>query len=122
MDKSSEQQKGIVAWWSRNSVAANLLMVMALVFGVIGFSKLEQEVFPSADFNGASVSISWPGASPTDVEEQIVTRLEEVLADLDGCNTEFSFAQPVSASRLIPSRLIPFGVADLETLIEEQEL
>ena len=84
MDKSSEQQNGIIAWWARNSVAANLLMIMAIVFGILGFSRLEQEVFPSADFNGASVSISWPGASPTDVEEQIVTRLEEVLADLDG--------------------------------------
>ncbi|MAK62965.1 MAG: RND transporter [Ponticaulis sp.] len=76
--------KGIVAWWAKNSVAANLLMLCAFIFGILGFSRLEQEVFPQADFNGASVSISWPGASPQDVEDQIVTRLEETLADLDG--------------------------------------
>lgn len=80
----TSDRKGIVAWWAQNSVAANLAMLVAFIFGVIGFLRLEQEVFPAADFNGASVSISWPGASPNDVEEQIVTRLEEVLADLDG--------------------------------------
>ena len=81
---SEIEHKGIVAWWAKNGVAANLLMVCAFIFGVMGFMRLEQEVFPQADFNGASVSISWPGASPQDVEDQIVTRLEEVLADLDG--------------------------------------
>ena len=81
---TTKEHKGIVAWWAQNSVAANLLMLCALIFGAIGFSSLEREVFPSADFNGASVSISWPGASPQDIEDQIVTRLEEVLADLDG--------------------------------------
>lgn len=81
---SPTEHKGIVAWWARNSVAANLLMLLAIGLGIWGFLRLEREVFPQADFNGASVSISWPGASPSDVEEQIVTRLEEVMADLDG--------------------------------------
>ena len=75
---------GLVAWWARNGIAANLLMVIAFVGGTFGFLSLEREVFPSADFNGASVSIAWPGASPQDVEDQVVTRLEEVVADMDG--------------------------------------
>ena len=83
-EPATKEHKGIVAWWAQNSVAANLLMVLAIALGIAGFTRLEQEVFPQADFNGASVSISWPGASPSDVEEQIVTRLEEVMADLDG--------------------------------------
>ncbi|MGB3624940.1 MAG: efflux RND transporter permease subunit [Henriciella sp.] len=75
---------GIVAWWARNSIAANLLMVIAFLGGTFGFLSLEKEAFPSADFNGATVSIAWPGASPQDVEDQIVVRLEEVVADIDG--------------------------------------
>ncbi|WP_300375806.1 efflux RND transporter permease subunit [Henriciella sp.] len=75
---------GLVAWWARNSIAANLLMIVAFVGGAFGFLSLEKEAFPAADFNGASVSIAWPGASPQDVEEQIVVRLEEVVADIDG--------------------------------------
>ncbi|MEM5518686.1 efflux RND transporter permease subunit [Henriciella sp. AS95] len=75
---------GLVAWWARNSIAANLLMVIAFIGGTFGFLSLEKEAFPAADFNGASVSIAWPGASPQDVEDQIVVRLEEVVADIDG--------------------------------------
>ncbi|WP_084420223.1 efflux RND transporter permease subunit [Henriciella litoralis] len=75
---------GIVAWFAKNSIAANLLMIVALIGGTFGFLSLEKEAFPSADFNGASVSIAWPGASPQDVEDQIVVRLEEVVADMDG--------------------------------------
>jgi len=82
--ESQTEHKGIVAWWAKNSVAANLVMFVAIVFGIMGFNSLEREVFPAASFNGASVSISWPGASPNDIEDQIVTRLEEVLADMDG--------------------------------------
>ncbi len=75
---------GLVAWWARNGIAANLLMVVAFIGGTFGFLSLEKEAFPSADFNGASVSIAWPGASPQDVEDQIVVRLEEVVANIDG--------------------------------------
>ncbi|MEQ8558703.1 MAG: efflux RND transporter permease subunit [Henriciella sp.] len=75
---------GLVAWWARNGIAANLLMVIAFIGGTFGFLSLEKEAFPAADFNGASVSIAWPGASPQDVEDQIVVRLEEVVADIDG--------------------------------------
>ena len=75
---------GLVAWWARNGIAANLLMVIAFIGGTFGFLSLEKEAFPAADFNGATVSIAWPGASPQDIEDQIVVRLEEVVADIDG--------------------------------------
>ncbi|WP_084397670.1 efflux RND transporter permease subunit [Henriciella aquimarina] len=75
---------GLVAWWSRNGIAANLLMVVAFIGGTFGFLSLEKEAFPAADWNGATVSIAWPGAAPQDIEEQIVVRLEEVVADIDG--------------------------------------
>lgn len=115
---SDRPMKGIVAWWARNSVAANLLMVLSFVLGVIGFNSLEREVFPQADFNGVSVSISWPGASPTDVEEQIVTRLEEVMADLDGLK-EMSGTARESVGYV---NLQTYNNYDLEKFIEEVKL
>jgi multidrug efflux pump subunit AcrB len=75
---------GIVAWFARNAVAANLLMIVCFVGGIFGYTAMEREMFPIGTFNGATVSMSWPGASPQDVEEQIVTRIEEAVADLDG--------------------------------------
>ncbi len=83
---------GLISFWARNSVAANLLMVCCIVGGLFGFSRLEQEVFPGGEFNGVSVSIAWQGASPQDAEEQIVLRLEEAVADVDGIDTITSIA------------------------------
>ncbi len=75
---------GLIAWWARNSVAANLLMVTCIIAGLIAFTKMEREVFPSGSFNGATISVAWPGASPQEVEEQIILRIEEAIADIDG--------------------------------------
>lgn len=75
---------GIVAWFARNAVAANLLMIVCFVGGVFGYTAMEREMFPVVAVNGATVSVAWPGASPQDVEEQIVTRIEEAVADIDG--------------------------------------
>ncbi len=75
---------GLIAWWTRNTVAANLLMVLCLVGGFLAFRSLERELDPSADFTGATISIAWPGASPQEVEEQIILRVEEAIASIDG--------------------------------------
>jgi len=75
--------KGLIAWWADNHVAANLMMVAILLAGVFGFSKLEREIFPTIPFPGMQVIVTWPGASPRDVEQQVVSRIEESLQDLE---------------------------------------
>jgi len=74
---------GLIAWWARNSVAANLIMVGIFVSGVIGFSNMEREMSPQVRFPGLEIAVSWPGAAPQEVEEQIVARIEESVSDLD---------------------------------------
>lgn len=75
---------GIISWWTRNSVAANLLMIACLISGFLAFNSLERELDPSADFTGATISVVWQGASPREVEEQIILRVEEAVAGIDG--------------------------------------
>ena len=83
---------GIVAWFARNSIAANLLMAVAFIGGIFSFMSLEREMFPTVPVAGASVSVAWPGASPQEVEEQIITRIEESVADIDGIDRMTSIA------------------------------
>jgi len=73
----------LIEWWARNSVAANLLMVGIFVAGVIGFNSLEREMDPQVRFPGLEINVTWPGAAPQEVEEQIVARIEEAVSDLD---------------------------------------
>lgn len=73
----------LIAWWADNHVAANLLMLGIFVAGIIGYGKMEREMFPTIAFPGMQINVIWPGASPTDIEEQVVVRIEESLKDLE---------------------------------------
>jgi len=83
---------GIIKWWASNTVAANLLMVICLIAGLVSYFTIEREMDPYVEFPGANVSISWPGASPQDVEEQLVVRMEEALSEVEGVNRMWAFA------------------------------
>jgi multidrug efflux pump subunit AcrB len=74
----------MIEWWARNTVAANLLMLGIFAAGIFGFNSMERELDPQVQFPGLQIEVEWPGASPQEVEEQIVARIEESVRDLDG--------------------------------------
>ena len=74
----------LIRWFVDNPIAANLLMISMLIGGIVGFSGVEKEVFPSSSSNSISISMSYPGAASSEVEQQIVVRIEEAVADLPG--------------------------------------
>lgn len=76
--------KGIVAWFAENHVTANLLMVFLLLAGVVTGLTMKLEVFPETSLDRISISMAYPGASPAEVEEAIVCRIEENVAGLAG--------------------------------------
>jgi multidrug efflux pump subunit AcrB len=73
----------LIAWWAKNSVAANLVMLGLFIAGIIGYNNMEKEMNPQVRFPGLEIHVSWPGATPQDVEEQIVARIEESVRGLD---------------------------------------
>jgi multidrug efflux pump subunit AcrB len=73
----------LIEWWARNTVAANLAMIGIFVAGIIGFMSMEREMDPQVRFPGLQIDITWPGATPQEVEDQIVSRIEESLRDMD---------------------------------------
>ncbi len=74
----------LVAWFARNHVAANLLMVVILAAGAWAAFRLPLEYFPEFESDFVTVSMSYRGATPAEVEESIVIRIEEAIADLPG--------------------------------------
>jgi multidrug efflux pump subunit AcrB len=76
--------RGPIAWMAKNSVAANLLMFIIMVGGLLGISRTKQEVFPEFDLDVITVSVPYPGASPEEVEQGIVLAVEEAVRGLDG--------------------------------------
>ena len=76
--------KGILAWFVENSVAANLIMVVILVAGLITMGTVTKEVFPEIDANIIQVTVVYLGAAPEEVEEGVCTRVEEAIQGLEG--------------------------------------
>ncbi len=76
--------KGPIAWMARNHVAANLLMLVFVVGGLVLGYSIKQEVFPEILLDKVEVSVAYPGASPEEVEEGIILKIEENLSGVDG--------------------------------------
>ncbi len=68
----------------RHRVAANVLMLLAFVVGVIGVTRMNVQFFPSFELDIISVRVVWSGAAAEDVEAGITTPLEERLKTVDG--------------------------------------
>jgi len=76
--------RGPIAWMARNAVAANLLMLLLIIGGLLFAQQVKQEVFPEIDLDIITVSVSYPGASPEEVEEGVVLAVEEAVRGVDG--------------------------------------
>ncbi|MDA3903900.1 MAG: efflux RND transporter permease subunit [Desulfuromusa sp.] len=76
--------RGAVKWMALNHVAANLLMLVLILGGVIMAPSIKQEVFPEVSLDRVSVSVAYPGAGPEEVEEGIIIKVEESLTAVDG--------------------------------------
>ena len=76
--------KRLIAWFARNGVAANLLMLVIMAAGILIAPSIRQEVFPEFGLDRVLVSVAYPGATPGEIEESINVRIEERVASLEG--------------------------------------
>lgn len=94
--------RGAIAWFARNRVAANLMMIVIVGGGVFTLfnparviawfagdtgslrNGLRQEVFPEFSLDLITVTVPYLGAAPEEVEEGVCVRIEEAIQDLDG--------------------------------------
>lgn len=76
--------KGPIAWMARHGVAANLLMVILLAGGVWTAFNIQKEVFPQFQMDVVEVRVSYPGASPEEVEKGILLPVEEAVKAVQG--------------------------------------
>ena len=83
---------------ARNGVAANLLMVAILVAGLVSLTGIEQEAWPEVPFNTVEVAVAYPGATPEEVEQSIVIKIEDRVESLDDVHSVRSIAGPGAAS------------------------
>jgi len=77
--------QGLIAWFARNDVAANLLLLFIVFMGVMAlFTRTTLEVFPELELDIVTIRMSYRGATPAEVEEGVVIKIEEAIQDLIG--------------------------------------
>ncbi len=82
-EDSTSEMRGPIAWMTRNRVTPNLLMLLLVFGGLIAATRLTQEVFPEYVLDAVDVSVSYPGASPEEVEKAIVMPIEEAVRGVE---------------------------------------
>jgi multidrug efflux pump subunit AcrB len=76
--------RNAIAWFAENHVAANLLMLFFLVAGIITAVGIKLEIFPETELDKISITVEYPRASPSEVEEGVIRQIEENVAGIEG--------------------------------------
>jgi multidrug efflux pump subunit AcrB len=84
MSSAQSSGGGLIGWFVRNPVAANLLMVVLLIGGLLAATSLRSQVFPTIEPDIVTITVPYPGATPAEVEEGITRRVEEAVLGVNG--------------------------------------
>ncbi|PSW44745.1 efflux RND transporter permease subunit [Photobacterium leiognathi] len=109
------KQKGLIAWFADNHVAANLLMLVVMLGGLFSISLINKEIFPAFALNRIMISASYPGASPEDIEQSINVKIEQSLDNVKNIKRIQSVASQGSASLTLELE----SEADLEQVLDD---
>ncbi len=83
----------MITWFTRNDVAANLLMVSIIMAGLYALtSAIPVEIFPTVEPRIISIQVSLRGATPEDAELGIAQRVEEAIKDIEGIKEYKSYS------------------------------
>lgn len=104
MKKLKRYPGGPIAWMAAHPVAANLLMIVALVGGILMLGHLRQEVFPDFEHDEVRISVGYPGASPEEIEEGVILPIEEALSGVDGIRKVTAVASENSGTVTVEAR------------------
>jgi multidrug efflux pump len=108
----------------KKPVLAWMLMAATVVFGIVAASRIGISQFPDVDFPNISVSVSWPGAAPEVVENDIVEILEESLSQVEGVRSLTSYSRQGSASITVEmelSRNVDVAMQDVQAKVAQAQ-
>ena len=74
---------GLLAWFARNHVAANLLMLAVIVVGGVVALNIRQEIYPIFELDTVEIDMQYRGASPEEVEQSILLPIESEVRSLE---------------------------------------
>ncbi|MCC2617556.1 efflux RND transporter permease subunit [Aestuariibacter halophilus] len=92
MTNHDEKPSGLIAYFANNSVAANLMMLFIIIMGIVGYFTIQRQMFPNIEINYINIYSNYRGASPQEIEESILIKIEEALKDVSEIKKSWSRA------------------------------
>ena len=120
----SQTGRGLIALFTRHRTAANLVMVLMILFGALGLARMNTQFFPTFDVDWVSVSVTWPGASAEDVDTNIVAAIEPEVRFLDGVKRVFAQSVEGIGSVVVefePGTNLDTALANVENAVDRVE-
>lgn len=91
----------IIAWFTDNPVAANLMMLIFLAGGTISLFSMHKEEFPNIEPGIVQIQVPYLGAAPEEVEEAVCIRIEEAIEGVDGMDRVHTTAREGMCSVMV---------------------
>lgn len=93
--------KKIISYFIKYEVAGNVLIFAFIIFGIIGMLQLKSSFFPLQESETISISMSYPGAAPEEIEEGVVLKIEDNLKGLIGVDRVTSTSRENGGSIIV---------------------
>lgn len=85
--------KKLISYFIKFPVAVNVIIIAFVLFGILGFGKLKSSFFPLIETKIISIQITYPAASPEEIEEGVVLKIEDNLKGINGVDRVNSVSQ-----------------------------
>ncbi len=89
--------KKLISYFIKYPIGVNLIIIAFAVFGILGYKSLTSSFFPLSETNIINITLNYPGASPQEMEEGVVLKIEENLKGLEGIDRVTSKSNENSA-------------------------
>ena len=112
---------GLVRFFVHHRTAANLLMLGLILLGFLGLNRLNTQFFPTIDFPLVSVTVTWEGATPADMERMVIRNLEPALRNLSNLDTYYGVAREGWAYislKFLPGTDMQLALSDVEKAVD----
>ncbi len=86
--------KNVIAFFVNRSLVVNLISIFVIVVGIYASLVINREAFPNVNLDQISISISYPGTSPEEVDQLVITPIEQELKSVDGIDKMTSVSFP----------------------------
>lgn len=111
----------LITYFIKYPVAVNIFIIAFIIFGAFGAKSLKSSFFPLADSDTIRISLIYPGASPEEMEEGIVLKIEDNLKGIIGVDRVTSVSKENSANITIEvekGKNIDVVLADVKNAVD----